>query len=192
MLLNLSRSLRNQGLKLIAGVLGLSLGIKFYLSTPGGKRKKDWLLLKLPIIGKLKLKIILIRITRTLGMMLQNGVNLLTGIDNIINLVSNTQIKHQLKSLKQKVKAGQAISECLGQTILFPNLVLQFIRTGEKTGKLDMMLLKVAQFYEQEVKHQLDFFISLLKPGVILLVSGLVAAIVAAMLLPLFKMTSFI
>src|SRR5438132_1510615 len=168
-------------------VLGIVLGWRMWTSTVEGRLAWDQWILRLPIVGPLATKIETARFTRTLGTMLKSGVPVLGAMAVVGDMMSNTAIASAVGRIAQDVKRGGTIAASMREHASFPILAVHMVRVGEETGRLEEMLLKVAETFEGEVRIELKRVIGLLEPIIILGMGVVVAFIVVAMLLAIFS-----
>ena len=175
---------------IIGGFIGLGVAFKQITSTPQGKRSWHRLLLNTPLIKDLVIKSSVARFTRTLGTMLTSGINLIDAIEVCKLTLDNVIIQDALAAVREEVSAGQSIALPLAKSKLFPPMVIQMINVGENTGALDQMLIRIADFYEQEVEAVVAALTKLIEPFILVVLGGMVATILIAMYLPVFKLSS--
>lgn len=187
-LLTTSNLVSNYWYLIIGIILTIISLIYYYYQTARGRRRIDWLLLKLPLFGDLIIKLSVARFTRTLGTLINSGVTILEGLEVVSRVVSNRIIAEQLNEARDSISAGESMVDPLQQNGLIPQMVLQMIRIGEETGSLDQMLNRIAQFYDQEVEHKIEGMVSLIEPALILILGLVVGSIVVSMMLPMFNM----
>ena len=168
-------------------VLGVVLIWRMWTSTAEGRLAWDQWILRLPIIGTLATKIETARFTRTLGTMLRSGVPVLGAMAVVGDMMSNQAIAGSVTRISQDVKRGGTIAVSMKEHGPFPPLAVHMVRVGEETGRLEEMLLKVAETFEADVRTELKRVIGLLEPIIILGMGVLVAFIVVAMLLAIFS-----
>ena len=168
-------------------VLAIVLVWRMWTSTVEGRLAWDQGILRLPIIGPLATKIETARFTRTLGTMLKSGVPVLGAMAVVGDMMSNTAIASAVGRIAQDVKRGGTIAASMREHASFPILAVHMVRVGEETGRLEEMLLKVAETFEGEVRIELKRVIGLLEPIIILGMGVVVAFIVVAMLLAIFS-----
>ncbi len=159
------------------------VSVKKYLATEKGRLKWDGLKLKLIVVKALVQKIEVARFARTLGTLIKSGVPILSALNIVKETIGNVIIAGSLVGIHEGVKEGEGISKPLKNANTFPPLAIHMITVGEETGKLDEMLLKVADTYEQDVRNAVKRFISLLEPALIFFMAMVVGAIVITMLL---------
>ena len=174
---------------LIAIVVGASIySIRKYHATYKGKRVIDGLLLKAPILGMLLRKIAVARFCRTLATLTSSGVPILDGLQITARTAGNSIIEDAIMATRKSVEEGKTISEPLGDTDVFPPMVVQMIAVGEQTGALDTMLSKIADFYEDEVDVAVAGLMKLLEPVLIAFLGVAIGGIVIAMYMPMFAL----
>ena len=171
---------------ILAGIVFI-LGLRAYIKSPSGKKKKDRLLLKLPIIGDLMMKIIIARFASTMALLLRSGVNIINALPVIEDVVNNDVYEEILQETRARVREGLVMSEPLDKSGEFPPMVIQMIRTGEESGNLEDMLNRTSDFYDVEVQNAIDGTISLIEPAMIIIMAVVVGSIVVSILLPLFE-----
>jgi len=161
--------------------------IMFKRSKFGG-RFLDLMLLKLPVFGTLVRKAAIARFTRTLGTLVSAGVPILDGLDVVANSAGNKIIEEGVMYVRSKVAEGKNIAGPLEETKIFPKMVVQMIGVGEQTGAMDVMLSKIADFYDDEVDASVDAITSLIEPMMMIVIGGMVGFVLIAMYLPIFGM----
>ena len=166
----------------MAGVIGGTyFGIKKYLATEKGSLKWDELKLKLFMVKTLVEKIEVARFSRTLGTLIKSGVPILQSLNIVKETIGNLVIAGSLTGIHEGIKEGEGISKPLKSANTFPSLAIHMITVGEETGRLDEMLLKVADTYDQDVRNAIKRLISLLEPCLILFMAFIVGSIVITM-----------
>ena len=161
-----------------------------YHETYKGKRVIDGLLLRMPIVGMLLRKIAVARFCRTLSTLTSSGVPILDGLQITARTAGNSVIEDAIMATRKSVEEGKTISEPLGDTDVFPPMVVQMIAVGEQTGALDTMLSKIADFYEDEVDLAVAGLMKLLEPVLIAFLGVAIGGIVIAMYMPMFSLIS--
>jgi general secretion pathway protein F len=161
---------------------------KRFLKTPKGREWWDRKLLTLPVAGKINRLIIVSRFSRTLATLLSSGVPLLSALDIVKNIMTNTKLRGVIELTRDNVREGQGVAETLKRSGEFPPLVTHMIAIGEKTGDLERMLERVADTYDADVDNALSTLTTLLEPIMILVMAGVVSFIVMSILLPIMKL----
>ena len=167
----------------MAGVLAW----RIWTGTPHGRASWDQFVLRLPIAGALALKVETARFARTLGTMLKSGVPVLGAMAVVGDMMSNQAVGRAVARVAEGVKRGGTIAAGMQEHTAFPALAVHMVRVGEETGRLEEMLLKVADTFETDVRSELKRVLGLLEPAIILCMGVLVAFIVVAMLLAIFS-----
>lgn len=187
-MLDLSAFLRSwRVLILIAAIIGLVVGIRAYYKTPPGRLQIDGFMLKMPILGELNEKSSVARFCRVFGTLTRSGVPILNSLDIVRDTAGNQVIANAIEASKQDVQQGGMMSLALQKEKVFPALAIQMISIGEETGEVDSMMIKVADFYEEEVEQAVKALTSILEPLMIVLVAGMVGVILLALYMPMFK-----
>lgn len=174
-------------LVLIGTVVGLMF---FYKRSSKMQYTMDRVLLKLPVFGPVIRKSVIARYTRTLATMFGAGVPLVDSLDSVAGASGNRVYYNAIMDIKAEVSTGRPLEASMANTNLFPNMVLQMVSTGEESGELELMLDKVADFYEREVDDAVAALSSLIEPFMIVFLGGIVGTVVVAMYLPIFKMAA--
>jgi general secretion pathway protein F len=186
-MLSISQTVRSYWWVLGGALLLGWYGFRTYVRSGEGKVSWDRFKLGLVIIGKLVKEIEVARFSRTLGTLLQSGVPILQAIQIVRETVNNEIIARSIQEVHEGVKQGGGISKTLQTLKVFPPLAIHMITVGEETGKLDEMLVKVAENYEVSLQIALKRFINLLEPMIILIMGAVVGFIVVSMLLAIFS-----
>jgi general secretion pathway protein F len=177
------------------GIVALVLmlfAIDRYSRTDAGRLVLDGLKLKAPIFGALALKVAIARFTRTLAILLKSGVPVLTSLDIVKNIVNNRVLQHIIEEARDNIREGQDIAPPLRRSQLFPPLATHMIAVGEKSGKLEDMLLRVSDAFETEVETTVQGLTALIEPLMILLMGAVVGFIALSILLPIFQINQIV
>ncbi|WP_375511543.1 type II secretion system F family protein [uncultured Nostoc sp.] len=172
---------------LIAALIGLKIAFTQYSKTPVGRLTIDRFSLKMPLFGDLIQKSAVARFSRTFGSLTRSGVPILTCLEIVRDTSGNVVIANAIDAARIEIQQGGMISIALQKDSVFPAMAIQMISIGEETGELDGMLMKVADFYEDEVEQAVKAMTSILEPVMIVFVGGMVGTILLAMYLPMFK-----
>ena len=172
---------------LIGIVVGAKVAFDLYYKTPVGTLNIDAISLKLPLFGDLIQKSAIARFSRTFGSLTRSGVPILTSLEIVRDTSGNQVIANAIDSARNEVQQGGMISFALQKENCFPPMAIQMMSIGEETGELDGMLMKVADFYEDEVEQAVKALTSVLEPVMIVVIGGMVATILLSMYLPMFK-----
>jgi type IV pilus assembly protein PilC len=167
-----------------------AVGVARYYKTYRGRRVIDGMMLRIPIIGNLLRKIAVARFCQTLSTLTAAGVPILDGLDITARTSGNAIIEDAILAVRKAVEEGRTLSQPLGETKVFPPMVVQMINVGEQTGALDQMLQKIAEFYEEEVDTAVAGLTKLIEPLMIVILGAIIGTIVTAMYLPLYSVLS--
>jgi type IV pilus assembly protein PilC len=160
--------------------------------SPPFRYAVDRVSLKIPVIGNILEKATIARWTRTLATMFAAGVPLVESLDAVGGAAGNAVYAAGTKRIQTEVSTGTSLTNAMGNTGLFPTMVLQMTQIGEESGSLDGMLSKIAEFYEQEVDDAVAALSSLLEPMIIVFLGVVIGGLVIAMYLPIFKLGSVV
>lgn len=169
-------------------LVGSIFFIKQYRKTETGKKNIDRFLLQMPVIGDLFRKVAVARFTRTLGTLIGSGVPILEGLEICAKSSGNKVVEDVVLDAKKDVASGKTVAESVSKSDIFPSMVLQMINVGESTGALDDMLLKIADFYDDEVDNSVANLTTMLEPMMMVFLGTTIGYIVIALYLPIFKM----
>lgn len=158
-----------------------------YYKTRVGRETIDRLSLKVPLFGDLIQKSAVARFSRTFGSLTRSGVPILTALEIVRDTAGNQIIANAIDASRRDIQQGGMISVALQKEQVFPIMAIQMISIGEETGELDQMLMKVADFYEDEVEQSVKALTSVLEPIMIVVLGGMVGIILLSMYLPMFK-----
>jgi type IV pilus assembly protein PilC len=164
------------------------LGLRSYYKTEKGRHVIDGALLKAPVLGPILRKISVARFTRTLATLLTSGVPILEGLNITAKTSGNAILEDVIYELRQRIEAGGNMADPMRQSGFFPPMVTQMVSVGESTGEMDTMLVKVADYYEEEVDVVVANLLTILEPIMMVFLGVIVGGIVISMYLPLFKL----
>lgn len=168
------------------GLLGITVYIRRKLRQPASRAVIDRFLLRVPLVGELLVKLDVARFARTLGTLLANGVPLLTALSIVKETLANSALREAVETASAGVKEGQGLAAPLERTGRFPKLALHLAGVGEKSGRLEPMLTKVAEIYDREVQSTIERLMTLLVPALTItlgvIIAGIIGAILAAIL----------
>jgi type IV pilus assembly protein PilC len=187
---DLSEFVRAKILWLIGGVAGIIFAIRAFLNSPKGRRIFDRTILYIPVISPLVRKVAVAKFTRTLGTMLSSGVNILDALDIVAGTAGNVIVEEGLLKVRAKISEGVPMAKPLSELPVFPNMVVQMIAVGEQTGAVDAMLIKIADFYDDEVDAAVGTMMALLEPLIMSLLAVILGGLVISMYLPIFTMAA--
>jgi type IV pilus assembly protein PilC len=176
----------------LAIFIAIGYGMKRYAATDRGRYQIDVMILKAPIFGDLFHKVALSRFSRTLAVLMRSGVPILQALDIVSETVGNQVIGRAIIDVQTSVKEGESIAKPLATHKVFPPMVVQMLAVGEETGALDTMLMKIADFYDQEVESTVEALTSLIEPVLIAFMGVTVGSMVVALYMPMFNIINLI
>jgi len=163
-----------------------------YTKTKSGREFWDRLRIKLPLFGVIAHKICLARFSRTLASLIRSGVPILEVLNIVANTCGNVVMEKAIRSASSDIERGEGISSALGKHPIFPSMIIRMMTAGEQTGKIDVMLERVADFLDEEIDTTLSGLTSLIEPLLIVFLGIVVGGIVICMFLPIFKMADLV
>ena len=170
----------------------LIFSLKYALKSSTGKKALDVLILRLPIFGKLFQRIYLVRFSRSLQTLLLSGINISKALSITSKVVSNEVYKELIIKTKKDVEDGNSMSLAFTGHKNIPKIVPQMISIGEKTGRLDSMLGNISRFFNREINNTIANLMTLMEPIIIVTIGIAVGIMVAAIILPMYNMSSAI
>ncbi len=187
-MVNVSNNFIGAAPYIIAGIVAFVIGYKYVRSTKQGKYWTDWFYTKLPAFGNLIVKTAISRFTRTMGTLLGSGVPILDAMEIVAKTAGNSVIERGVMYVRDRVSEGRTIAAPLMELQLFPKMVIQMIAVGESTGALDVMLTKIADFYDDEVDDAISGISALMEPLIMVVLGGLIGSVMISMYAPIFTM----
>lgn len=167
-------------------IFGVVFAFKQYYKTPAGRLQIDTFALKAPIFGDLNEKSAVARFCRVFGTLTRSGVPILQCLDIVQETIPNKVISNAVASAKNAVLEGGMLSVAIAEKKVFPQMAIQMMMIGEETGELDSMMMKVADFYEDEVEQAVKALTSVIEPLMMVGIAGMVGTILLSMYLPMF------
>src|SRR5215831_1520228 len=189
-LLGLSAGMRSYWWALILIIAILYFGVLHYIRTPAGRFKWDQLKLHIVLLGNVTRKLEVARFARTLGTLLRSGVPMLQALDIVRDVSSNVVLAQSIDEVKIGVRGGSGVAAPLSHSAVFPPLALQMISVGEETGKLDEMLVQVAEYFDKDVRQQVRRLTALLEPALLLVGGVVVGFVVLSMFSAIFSINN--
>jgi len=187
-MVNLSNFLRSPKAVIPVGVvIGTVTAFKQYYKTPAGRLQIDALALKMPIFGDLNEKNAVARFCRIFGTLTRSGVPIIQCLEISQDTIPNKVISNAIGAAKEAILEGGMLSVAIAERKVFPSMAIQMMMIGEETGELDAMMMKVADFYEDEVEQAVKALTSVIEPLMMVGIAGMVGTILLSMYLPMFK-----
>lgn len=166
----------------------------FYIylkKTPSGRKIYDPLILKIPLVGTLVVKMIMVRFARFFSLLFSSGITITNILDLIEKVLDNVVFQHKIGEIKKDIIAGVSFSEAIKKTGFFTPLVQEMVNVGEETGSLDEMLKKVSDFYENELDYTIKNLTTLIEPMLLVIIFGMVLFLALSVFLPMWDMIKF-
>jgi len=192
LLINFSHFTKSNILYFIAAFIVFVYAFKRFYGTKKGQLIVDRLMLKAPVFGVLIQKVAVAKFTRTMGTLIGSGVPIIGGLDITARTSGNAVIEKSVLEVIDDIKQGKGLSEPLKEQGVFPPMVVQMIQVGEETGALDDMMVKIADYYDEEVNTAVSGLTALLEPMLMVFLGVVVGYVVVAMYLPIFQLASVI
>ncbi len=188
--LAVSDFMRAQALLIFGGIAAFCVGVSYWKKTNFGERSWDWMMLQIPVFGNLFRKVALARFSRTFSTLIRSGVPMLGVLDIVSNTAGNRVISDAVNKSQISVRNGNLLSEPLEHEKVFPPMVTRMIAIGERTGALETLLEKIAEFYDSQVKAQVKALTSLIEPLLISVMGVIVGGVVLSIFAPILDMVS--
>ena len=192
LLLNFSAFMQKWFLGIIVFFIALGFLFRGYIKTEKGRLVVDRFKFKIPIFGPLIQKVVVSRFTRTLSTLIQSGVPILRAMDIVGKTVGNRAVELAVAAASERIRMGESIADPLEETGLFPLMVTKMIAVGEKTGKLDVMLGKVSDFFDDQVDSMIAGLTSMIEPVLIAFLGVVIGTIVICMFMPILQLSSVV
>lgn len=187
MLIGISGFLQNYTLVIVGLAVAAFFGFRAFGNTKQGRYMIDSMILKMPVIGNLQKKNAISTFSRTFGLLMNSGVNIIESLEITRSTAGNVVIEETIDQAREVVMVGQQMSSSFATSPLFPPMVVSMIAIGEETGGIDAMLGKVADFYDREVEEAVEGLVAAIEPLLIIFLGTIVGTIVAGMFLPMFS-----
>lgn len=167
-------------------------GIIAWFRQPGQRVRFDRALLALPFIGQSVRKFATAQLARTLGTLLGGGIPLVNALDVSARSINNRYMAEELEEVTQRVREGQSLATSLSARDIVPDVAIKMVEVGESTGALQDMLVSLADFYDEEIETEVSRFVTLIEPIILVLMGIVIAGLVLALYMPLFRLSSVI
>lgn len=187
-LLGISHALTSHALATLLLVILAALALAAWLRTEEGRIRWDGMKFQIPLFGSLVQMYAMTRYARTLGILVGSGTNILYALRVLRPVPGNKMVAKGIDDVRTQVEGGAALSRAMAETGVFPDMLVQMTATGEETGRLDEMLLRTADFYEQRVTAKVEGLSSLVEPVAIVLLGLVIALMLVALYLPIFNL----
>ncbi|MFT5386997.1 MAG: type IV pilus assembly protein PilC [Lysobacterales bacterium] len=192
LLINISDLLKHHTLAIIGVCIAIFFAVKRIHKTHKGARVLDGFVLRMPVFGDLIRKVAVSRFSRTLSTLIQSGVPILESLDIVEKTIGNTVLEDVIVEVKNSVREGDTIAAPLERSGVFPVMVTRMIAIGEKSGQMEKMLLKISEFYDDQVDAAVEGITSIIEPLIIGVLGVVIGFIVIALFLPIMNLTALI
>lgn len=187
-MMGLSKSATANMPYILSGMFGVVVAFRAFVGNPKGRLIWDTIMIKSPLFGNMIRKTAVAKFTRTLGTLVSSGVPILDALDIVSKTAGNRVVENAVVFIKEKISEGQTIAQPMLETGVFPKMVVQMIGVGEQTGAMDVMLGKIADFYDDEVDQAIDGLMAMIEPLIMVLLGGIIGSVMMAMYMPIFAM----
>ena len=175
---------------MLVAMVGAVVGVRFYVATPAGRQLWDGLKLKVPIVGSILERSMLARFARSVSVMLKAGVPLTQALSLVAEAVDNAWMEKRVIDMRRGIEKGDNLSRVARQSGLFTPLIMQMIMVGEETGRIDVLLQEVAEYYERETDYDLKTLTARIEPVMIAIVAVMVLILALGIFTPMWDMMS--
>lgn len=175
---------------MLVSIIGIILGIRYYVKTPAGRYFWDKRKLKLPVVGSIIERSILSRFTHSFTIVLKAGVPMTSGLSLVADAVDNDYMREKIVGMRQGIESGESLLRTAISSELFTPLVLQMVAVGEETGRVDELLEEVGDYYEREVDYDLSTLTARIEPILLVVVAAMVLVLALGIFTPMWDMAS--
>ncbi len=174
--------------QIVAGAVLVVTVLALYLKTPVGRRQRDILLLKMPLIGPINIQSSVSQLCHTMSILLKAGLPMAEIMSLIVDTMGNVILKEAFSRVRTEMLQGHGLSGPIRQEKVFPSLLAQMVRVGEETGTLDANLETLAVFYEEEADRKINMLTGMMEPALMLFVGGMVGFLAVSVILPMYSL----
>jgi type IV pilus assembly protein PilC len=171
-------------------IAGVATAVWLWLKRPGQREIVDRWILGLPLLGPVARKFATSQAARTLATLLGGGIPLVNAIDVAARSIRNRYMARELHKASQQVREGRALAAAMSDSGAFPDVSLKMVEVGEQTGALQEMLNSLADFYDEEIETNLDRFVTLVEPILLIIMGIVIAGLLLALYMPLFNLSN--
>lgn len=192
LLISISGFLISYWYLLLGCLVGIVIGVMYFLRTEFGRNLFDLLKLRIPLVSKLNIKVISVRFTRMMGSLLASGIPLIQAFEYLSIVVDNEIVKEKVLKARDEIGKGAELTEAISRMGVFEPMLINMVKIGEESGKLDAIMDNTAEIYDDEVTTVIQSLTTLVEPIMIVFMAGIIGFIVISMVTPMFDMTSTI
>ena len=175
---------------LVIGVTGAIAGVVVWIKQPGQRARADHMLLTLPWVGATARKFSTSQLSRTLATLLGGGIPLVNALEIAATAMTNRHLGAEVQEVTRRVREGESFAAALLARGMFPDVAVKMVEVGESTGALQEMLNSLADFYDEEIETEVQRFITLIEPIILVVMGIVIAGVVLALYMPLFELSS--
>jgi len=186
----ISDFVRGQFLLLVIGIVVVVGSLLAWIRQPGQKARFDRIVLGIPVVGDIAAKFATSQMARTLATLLGGGLPLVHALDIAARSVGNQHMARELEVVSARVREGVSFSSALEARHVFPEVAVKMAEVGESTGALQDMLNTVADFYDEEISTNMERFVTLIEPALLVIMGIVIAGLLLALYMPLFQLSS--
>ena len=190
--LEIATFMKNNILIILGALVAVGFVASRWFGTEAGRRWRDAVILKLPVVGGIFRRFSISQFTRSLGTLLGGGTPLVPALENAADAIGNRSVSLKVMEVVPKVREGRELWRALEQTGIFTDLTIEMIKVGESSGALEEMLSSVSEFYDEEIDVMLARVISFVEPAILVLMGGVIVTILLSVYLPMFRLMSAI
>ncbi len=190
LVMGFSRALGGNIHFILVGVIALTIGIISFKRTERGRQFFDTLILKVPVVGPMAQKIVVARLSRSLGLLIDSGIPVVESLNLTGEISGNWVFQHNIEDIRDNIVRGATLSDEMKGRPFFPQMLIRMTAAGESTGSLSEMLERVSQHFTREASTSIDSVLSLLEPLLLGLLGGVVAVVILAVYLPIFQLAT--
>ncbi len=191
-LVGISTALVSQIWVILGTLAAIVLVGGFWIRQPGSRKRLDAMLLKVPFAGTLATKFATAQVARTVATLLTGGIPLVNAVETASKAIANRAVAEELTDVARQVREGTGFGVALAKRKTFPDVAIEMVEVGESTGALAEMLNSVADFYDEENETTLSRFAGLVEPVLLIVMGAVIAGLVLALYLPLFRLSSLV
>lgn len=192
LILSAGAYVRNGGMGILVGIAVIAYSLRRWGKAPMGRFVFDNVYLHIPALGKIIKKITVARFAGTLAILIRSGIPVIQALEVTGETVANAVLRQAVSQAGDRIREGQSIAAPFQEARLFEPMITHMIAVGEETGQLDEMLIHIADYYERELLHAVEYLAAVIEPVLILSVALAVGTVVVATLLPIFDMMSLV
>ncbi len=174
----------------VLAAAAIAAAVWLWLQRPGHRERVDRWMLSVPLLGGVARKFATSQASRTLATLLGGGIPLVNAIDVAARSIKNRYMARELQTAAQQVREGRALAAAMTDSGAFPDVALKMVDVGEQTGALQEMLNSLSDFYDEEIETNLDRFVTLVEPILLIIMGIVIAGLLLALYMPLFNLSN--